>query len=111
MTCLTKQAFWDTRKGSFPVDSSPIEKSHSDPVYSISWVQSKSGTEFFSVSTDGAVLWWDTRKMSEPTEKLLLDPEKNGHVVGGTVLDFETTMVGFLLVIESIGEANALYSK
>jgi dynein intermediate chain 2 len=67
-------AFWDTRKGSYPVDSSPIEKSHRDPVYSLSWVQSKSGTEFFSVSTDGQVLWWDTRKLSEPTETLLLDP-------------------------------------
>ena len=86
-------AFWDTRKGSYPVDTSPIEKSHRDPVYNLSWVQSKSGTEFFSVSTDGQVLWWDTRKMNEPTETLLIDPEKNGNIVGGTVLDFETTMV------------------
>jgi dynein intermediate chain 2 len=30
--------------------------------------------------------------MSEPTETLLIDPEKNGNIVGGTVLDFETTM-------------------
>ena len=91
-------AFWDTRKGSYPVDTSPIEKSHNDPVYSLSWVQSKSGTEFFSVSTDGQVLWWDTRKMNEPTETLLLDPEKNGNIVGGTVLDFETTMVNFIFI-------------
>ena len=39
------------------------------------------------------MLWWDIRKLSEPTESLVLDPEKNGNVVGGTVLDFETTMV------------------
>ncbi len=70
-------AFWDTRKGSYPVDTSPIEKSHRDPVYSLSWVQSKSGTEFFSVSTDGQVLWWDTRKLNEPTETLLLDPVRD----------------------------------
>ncbi len=85
------KAFWDTRKGAYPVDTSPIEKSHRDPVYSLSWVQSKSGTEFFSkiflfffhflysycmigVSTDGQVFWWDTRKLNEPTESLLLDP-------------------------------------
>ncbi|KAJ3031120.1 Dynein intermediate chain 2, axonemal, partial [Rhizophlyctis rosea] len=85
-------AYWDTRKGAFPVDTSSVEKSHRDPVYNLAWVQSKSGSEFFSVSTDGQVLWWDIRKLSEPTESLLLDPEKNGNVVGGTVLDFETTM-------------------
>jgi dynein intermediate chain 2 len=90
-------AYWDTRKGSYPVDTSAIEKSHSDPVYNMSWVQSKSGCEFFSVSTDGQVLWWDIRKLAEPTESLLLDPEKNGNIVGGTVLDFETTMVSLSL--------------
>jgi dynein intermediate chain 2 len=36
-------SFWDTRKGSFPVDTSPQEKSHRDPVYNVSWIQSKSG--------------------------------------------------------------------
>ncbi len=53
----------------------------------------KTGSEFFSVSTDAQVLWWDIRKLSEPTESMFLDPEKNGKTVGGTVLDFETTMV------------------
>jgi dynein intermediate chain 2 len=85
-------AYWDVRKGAYPVDTSSIEKSHRDPVYHVSWVQSKSGSEFFSTSTDGQVLWWDIRKLSEPTEILLLDPEKNGNIVGGTVLDFENTM-------------------
>ncbi|TPX36934.1 hypothetical protein SmJEL517_g00917 [Synchytrium microbalum] len=85
-------AYWDTRKGSYPVDVSAIEKSHRDPVYNVAWVQSKSGAEFFSTSTDGQVLWWDIRKLSEPTESLLLDPDKNGQIVGGTVLDYETTM-------------------
>ncbi|KAI8806510.1 WD40-repeat-containing domain protein [Cladochytrium replicatum] len=85
-------SYWDVRKGSYPADSTPIEKSHRDPVYNVAWVQSKSGAEFFSVSTDGQVLWWDIRKLSEPTESMLIDPEKNGTVVGGTVLDFETTM-------------------
>ncbi|KAH6583073.1 hypothetical protein BASA61_008197 [Batrachochytrium salamandrivorans] len=48
--------------------------------------------EFFSVSTDGQVMWWDIRKLSEPTETMIIDPERNGVIVGGTVLDFETTM-------------------
>ncbi|KAH6582055.1 hypothetical protein BASA61_008681 [Batrachochytrium salamandrivorans] len=91
-------SYWDTRKGSFPVDTSPIEKSHCDPVYNVSWVQSKSEfcnmqvPSFFSVSTDGQVMWWDIRKLSEPTETMIIDPERNGVIVGGTVLDFETTM-------------------
>jgi dynein intermediate chain 2 len=37
------KAYWDTRKGAFPVDTSSAEKSHRDPVYNIAWVQSKSG--------------------------------------------------------------------
>ena len=108
--------YWDTRKGPYPVDTTAIEKSHRDPVFNVAWVQSKTGTfrfrrdvhrvlhfpffisprvgsEFFSTSTDGQVLWWDIRKLSEPTDTMLLDPEKNGTIVGGTVLDFESTMV------------------
>ncbi|KAI9138568.1 WD40-repeat-containing domain protein [Paraphysoderma sedebokerense] len=85
-------AYWDTRKGAYPVDSASIDKAHRDPVYNVAWVQSKTGSEFFSTSTDGQVLWWDIRKLSEPTECLMLDAEKNGRIVGGTVLDFETTM-------------------
>ncbi|KAJ3305547.1 Dynein intermediate chain 2, axonemal [Kappamyces sp. JEL0829] len=68
-------SYWDTRKGAFPVDTSPQEKSHRDPVYNVAWA-----------------LWWDIRKLSEPTETMLIDPEKNGSIVGGTVLDFESTM-------------------
>ncbi|KAI9090026.1 WD40-repeat-containing domain protein [Phlyctochytrium arcticum] len=85
-------SFWDTRKGPFPVDTSTVDKSHRDPVYGLSWVQSKSGSEFFSTSSDGQVLWWDIRKLAEPTENMLLDPERNGQTVGGTVIDYETTM-------------------
>jgi dynein intermediate chain 2 len=86
-------AYWDTRKGAYPADTSAIDKAHRDPVYSVAWVQSKTGSEFFSTSTDGQVMWWDIRKMAEPTETLTLDAEKNGRIVGGTVLDFEPTMV------------------
>lgn len=48
-------AFWDVRKGPAPVDISILETSHRDPVYNVLWINSKSGTEFFSSSTDGQV--------------------------------------------------------
>ncbi|KXS16505.1 WD40 repeat-like protein [Gonapodya prolifera JEL478] len=96
-------SYWDTRKGPYPADTTPVAKSHRDPVYGISWVQSKSGAEFFSCSTDGQVLWWDIRKMDAPTESLLLDPEKNGTVVGGTVVEFEATMATKFMVGSETG--------
>ena len=42
------------------------------------------------------VLWWDTRKISEPTERLILDPNKEGNLdnaLGAISLEFESTMV------------------
>lgn len=42
------------------------------------------------------MLWWDIRKMSEPTERLVLDPNKKGNLdnaLGAISLEFETTMV------------------
>lgn len=56
--------FWDLRKGSSPVDSSLLETSHRDPVYDVFWVQSRTGNECVSVSTDGTLLWWDVRKLA-----------------------------------------------
>ncbi|KAG8236580.1 hypothetical protein J437_LFUL015766 [Ladona fulva] len=67
-------AFWDTRRGSLPVDQSALEVSHRDPASCVNWIASKSGNEFFSASTDGQVKWWDTRRLSEPLETLILDP-------------------------------------
>jgi len=54
VVCLSKGIF-DTRKGSTAVEQSLIENSHRDPAYKTIWLQSKSGTEFFSASTDGKV--------------------------------------------------------
>ncbi|KAM4550026.1 dynein axonemal intermediate chain 2 [Fundulus diaphanus] len=88
-------AYWDTRKGSQPVEYSSMEHSHRDPVYKIIWLQSKTGTDAFSASTDGQVLWWDVRKLSEPTERLVLDPGREGNLdkaLGAISLEFEPTM-------------------
>jgi dynein intermediate chain 2 len=82
-------AIWDDRKGSQPAEVSPIEKSHRDPVYDVAWLQSKSGTEVASVSTDGQLFTWDTRKTHEPFESLILDVKNDGMVWGGTTLAYE----------------------
>lgn len=82
--------FWDLRKGSAPVLSSVIEKSHHDPVYDVCWVQSRSGNECCSVSTDGMMLWWDIRKLKEgPTDSMkLADP--SGSSYGATCLEYNS---------------------
>ncbi|XP_065804353.1 dynein axonemal intermediate chain 2 isoform X2 [Labrus bergylta] len=87
--------YWDTRRGSTPVEVSSVETSHRDPTYKILWVQSKTGTDAFSASTDGQVLWWDVRKLSEPTDRLVLDPSREGNLdqaLGAVSLEFESTM-------------------
>ena len=89
-------AFWDTRKGSHAIEMSPVEHSHRDPAYRTVWLQSKTGTECFSASTDGQVLWWDIRKLGEPTEVMYLDPTKKQDLTksqGAYALEYEPTMV------------------
>jgi len=42
------------------------------------------------------VLWWDIRKLGEPTEKLVLDPTRKlqiDNALGGISLEYEPTMV------------------
>eukprot|EP00920_Eleutheroschizon_duboscqi_P010791 GHVT01025409.1.p2 GENE.GHVT01025409.1~~GHVT01025409.1.p2 ORF type:complete len:530 (-),score=33.06 GHVT01025409.1:4698-6110(-) len=84
-------ALWDLRKGSQPVDTSQIENSHYDPIYDITWLQSKTNNECVSVSTDGRLLWWDTRNLSEPMDVCELTdgtaPKIDGQsLVGGVAL-------------------------
>ncbi|XP_040438039.1 LOW QUALITY PROTEIN: dynein intermediate chain 2, axonemal [Falco naumanni] len=90
-----QMAYWDTRKGGLPMEVSTVEVSHRDPVYRAIWLQSKTGTECFSASTDGQVLWWDIRKLSEPTDTVILDITRKGlleNALGAVTLEFEPTM-------------------
>lgn len=48
-------ACWDIRKGPEAIDSSSVEFSHRDPCDNVLWINSKTGTEFFSASKDGQV--------------------------------------------------------
>jgi dynein intermediate chain 2 len=56
-----------------------MDNSHTDPVYDIKWIQSKSGTECVSVSTDGQLLIWDIRNLGEPIERNVLDSSGSKH--------------------------------
>ena len=78
---------FDTRIGSSggvikPQKITVLEKSHHDPVYSVEWTATKTGTECVSSSTDGRLLWWDYKEsFDEPHETLILDeqfPDKDG---------------------------------
>lgn len=82
-------SFFDLRKGTTPVETSVIENSHHDPVYDIFWISNKAGNLCASVSTDGQMLWWDTRRLGEPTDRLKLSTP-NGTVLGGSSLAYNT---------------------
>ncbi|NWI81803.1 DNAI2 protein, partial [Dryoscopus gambensis] len=93
--------YWDTRKGGLPVEMTPVELSHRDPVYGACWLPSRTGTECFTGSTDGQVLWWDIRKMSQPSERLVLDITKEDQLskaLGASALDFAPAMPTKFLV-------------
>lgn len=53
------------------------------------------------------VLWWDVRKLSEPSERLVLDPGREGNLdraLGGVSLEFEPTMVRHMLPVVGSGQ-------
>lgn len=86
--------FYDLRRqgGGTPLESSVIEKSHHDPVYDVYWISSKTGHQCASVSTDGQMLWWDTRRLGEPVDRLVLSTDAKagggGVVMGGSSMEY-----------------------
>ena len=87
---------FDLRKGLHPVDQSMTEFTHRHAIRDARWLQSKTGTEFFSVAADGMVYWWDTKKMNEPVDRLLLDLERKGrkeHASPITTSDYDSSLV------------------
>ena len=56
---------------------------------------SLAGSDVFSTSTDGQVMWWDIRKLVEPVETLPLEfaGYMPGLRMGGITLEYESTMV------------------
>lgn len=83
--------FWDLRKGSSPVAQSDVKDSHHDPVYDVFWTQSRAGYDCCSLSTDGKILWWDARKLTEgPVDAMVLENPDNPVVYGGTTMDYKS---------------------
>jgi len=87
-----RRAGGGTAKEVVPLCTSVIEKSHHDPVYDVFWINSKTGNQCVSISTDGQMLWWDTRRLSEPTDNLLMctDSKGSGQVLGGSALEYNS---------------------
>lgn len=75
-----------------PIETSLVEKSHHDPVSDVFWVSSKTGHQCASVSTDGKMMWWDTRKLGEPLDSLELcsDTKGGGMTLGGSSLEYNS---------------------
>ncbi|CAG9464343.1 unnamed protein product [Pedinophyceae sp. YPF-701] len=82
-------ALFDRRKGKTPVETSLIESSHKDPVYDNAWLQSKTGSEIMTASTDGQVLFWDIRRMSEPLEDLTITEKNSDLVLGAVSMEYD----------------------
>jgi len=82
--------YYDLRKGPSPVSKSAVEVSHYDPVYDVVWLQSKTGTECASVSSDGRLLFWDVRKMTEIVDECVLTDggKDEPKTLGGVSLEW-----------------------
>ena len=82
--------FFDTRVGEAPKETSIIETSHRDPVYSIIWLPGKTPFECVSTSTDAQVLFWDVRKLGDgPIDKMWVeDKTADGLRMGGTAMEY-----------------------
>lgn len=64
--------WYDLKKGPTPCMKSKVEVSHYDPVYDVVWMQSKTGQDCASVSSDGRLLFWDCRKLDEFVDECIL---------------------------------------
>lgn len=72
---------------------SEIETSHCEPVVDLFWLSSKGGNEFVTCSTDGKVIWWDYRNISQPTDVLTITENQSSSsapakIVGATSMEY-----------------------
>merc|ERR1719222_1017119 len=82
--------YYDLRRGPSAVGKSAVEVSHYDPVYDVVWLQSKTGTESASVSSDGRLLFWDIRNMAAVTDECELTDggKETTKTLGGVSLEW-----------------------
>jgi dynein intermediate chain 2 len=71
-------ALFDVRQGPEAVGLTNPRPSHTDCLTSIAWTQSKAGTEFMTAGLDGHVIWWDSRRLNECIETLVLKERTGG---------------------------------
>ncbi|XP_071582677.1 dynein axonemal intermediate chain 2-like [Temnothorax nylanderi] len=88
---------WDVRTGTTPVQMSHRQFSHRDCTTVVKWIATKSNTEFFSGSSDGRAMWWDTRKLQRPTEVLVFDlqapnEQEIDRAIGVASADYEPSV-------------------
>jgi dynein intermediate chain 2 len=89
------------RSSSTPLPTLPCPRARgsscvgvAQPVYKIAWLQGKTPFECASTSTDGQVLWWDIRRLGEPSETLQLQPPAPpsggpaGGLMGGVSMEY-----------------------
>ncbi|XP_033212964.1 dynein intermediate chain 2, axonemal-like [Belonocnema kinseyi] len=99
--------FWDIRTGNVPIQQSDLQFSHRSPASCLKWILSKGSSEFFTGSSDGRIMWWDIRKLREPTEILIIDLDnteqpKVQSAIGVTSLNYDPSMgTKFLLGTEN----------
>jgi len=75
---------------------SEIEISHHEPVFDLQWLSSKGGNEFVTCSTDGKVIWWDYRNLSQYSDCITVSEaplntessNKNSKMIGATSLEY-----------------------
>lgn len=78
-----------------------------DHTTAVKWITTKSNTEFFSTSTDGRAMWWDTRKLRAPTEVLVFDlqvpdEQRMDRAIGISSANFEPSVsTRFLFGLEN----------
>jgi hypothetical protein len=64
---------FDLRRGPRPFDATPVAAAHRDAVRAVLWLPGRgagAAGELVTASADGAVAWWDARKLSAPLDAL-----------------------------------------
>ena len=83
-------SWWDTRTSE--AMTAPLSSSHTEPVYSIMWTASKTGTELMTSTEDGLVKWWDIRRMSAPSCQIDLGNCNTRENFSCTKIEYEPTI-------------------
>jgi dynein intermediate chain 2 len=83
--------WYDLKRGPTPCMKSKVEVSHYDPVYDCVWINSKTGQDCATVSSDGRLLFWDVRKLDEFVDECVLNdggPKGEENTLGGCSLEW-----------------------